>query len=173
MVSAQKAERSAADLLASHGVTTAPVDVEQLARSEGVQLIWGNLESAISGVLIREDSASILAVNKLHNPRRQRFTIAHELGHFRLHPGRLHIVDSTVRVNFRNDVSSRATDAEEIEANAFAAALLMPAAHVRAALERLQNAPGNPTRAVSQLAEQFGVSAEAMGYRLINLGLST
>ncbi|MDO8308937.1 MAG: ImmA/IrrE family metallo-endopeptidase [Actinomycetota bacterium] len=173
MTATRSAEEAAEELLAKHGFEALPVDVEQLVQLEGAQLVRENLDRSISGMLIREESVVLLAVNSGNHPRRQRFTIAHELGHLLLHPGRQHTVDSTVRVNFRDDVSSRATDSEEIEANAFAAALLMPAVQVRASLQRFQSATGNPGRVVSELAEQFGVSAEAMGYRLINLGLST
>jgi Zn-dependent peptidase ImmA (M78 family) len=90
-----------------------------------------------------------------------------------MHDG-AYIVDWTVRVNRRDDLSSMATDSQEIEANAFAAALLMPPALVRTALEQVRAPrPGNPTRLGEHLAEQFGASAEAMSYRLINLGLNT
>lgn len=75
-------------------------------------------------------------------------------------------------VQFRDEVSSLAVDPEEMDANAFAAALLMPEAqvvkHVRAEIAAGVTARG---RLVSRLAKAFNVSAEAMGYRLINLGV--
>jgi Zn-dependent peptidase ImmA (M78 family) len=172
-MSAGSAEREAAKLLRQLPVETMPVPVEEIAEHLRAAIVRERLESTISGLLLPEGGAKLIAVNSAHHPRRQRFTIAHELGHLQMHDG-AYIVDSTVRVNRRDGLSSMATDLEEIEANAFAAALLMPPALVRGALEPVR-APrlGNPSRIGEHLAEQFGVSAEAMSYRLINLGLST
>lgn len=172
-MSARTAERAAEELLAISGVREAPVDVEGIARQLGAKIVHEPLDATISGLLLREDGAKLIAVNSEHHPRRRRFTIAHELGHLQLHPGD-YIVDSTVRVNRRDTLSSMASDREEIEANAFAAALLMPSPLVRAALEQIRDSfVSNPSRVVDSLATQFDVSSEAMGYRLINLGLST
>jgi len=161
-------------LLKRHGVSEVPVDVEAIARAEGAIVLRESLDRNVSGLLLREEGSNLLAVNDTHHPRRQRFTIAHEVGHLLLHPGRPYTVDSTVRLNWRNDLSSLATDQEEIAANAFAAALLMPADAVRKAVGSLREGPAsNTARVVELLAEQFDVSAEAMGYRLINLGISS
>jgi hypothetical protein len=63
---------------------------------------------------------------------------------------------------------------KEIEANAFAAALLMPEEAVRDAVTKLRSSTAaNASRVVEVLAAEFDVSADAMGYRLINLGLSS
>jgi Zn-dependent peptidase ImmA (M78 family) len=63
---------------------------------------------------------------------RQRFTIGHELGHLTLHHGHDLILERLVRLNFRDATSSTANDEEEIEANHFAAELLMPHDFLRA-----------------------------------------
>ncbi|GGN76606.1 hypothetical protein GCM10011579_057900 [Streptomyces albiflavescens] len=64
------------------------------------------------------------------------------------------------------------TDREEIEANAFAASLLMPADLLRSELSRLPAVVRHgPERCTSALAGIFDVSDSAMGFRLINLGL--
>jgi len=59
----------------------------------------------------------------------------------------------------------------EIEANAFAASLLMPADWVEKQIKsrRLKDADDNDA-VVSELARTFGVSQQAMMYRLVNLG---
>jgi Zn-dependent peptidase ImmA (M78 family) len=68
-----------------------------------------------------------------------------------------------------------ATDQEEIDANAFAAALLMAAGWVRAAFETVvRNTTINSEDELAEvlnLAARFGVSRQAMLFRLINLGL--
>lgn len=172
-MSAGSAEREAAKLLQRLSVETAPIPVEDIAEHLGAVIVRKPLERTISGLLLRESGAKLIAVNSAHHPRRQRFTIAHELGHLQMHDG-AYIVDSTVRINRRDDLSSMATNSQEIDANAFAAALLMPPALVRSALDQVRAARrANPSRVAEQLAEHFGVSAEAMSYRLINLGLST
>jgi Zn-dependent peptidase ImmA (M78 family) len=105
---------------------------------------------------------------------RQRFTIAHELGHRALHPGRELILDVPVRVNVREKASSMASDIEEIEANAFAAALLMPQQMIRDQVNRLP--PGKrrePESTAVALAKIFKVSASALSFRLISLGLTS
>jgi Zn-dependent peptidase ImmA (M78 family) len=122
----------------------------------------------------RTDEESVIGINSSHRPRRQRFTAAHELGHLLMHPGQPLLVDSSVRVNYRDKVSSQATDAEEVEANAFASALLMPEALIREQVQDLQRAGiRGRERLVSELAVRFDVSTEAMGYRLLNLGITT
>lgn len=172
-VSTARAERAATELLDDLGIETVPVPVEDVATRLGAKIVHESLDPSISGLLLREDGSKLIAVNSEHHPRRRRFTIAHELGHLQLHPGD-YIVDSAVRINRRDALSSMASDSEEIEANAFAAALLMPAGLIRTALGGLRDSQaGNPGRVADILAEQFGVSSEAMGYRLINLGLST
>lgn len=82
-------------------------------------------------------------------------------------------LDGRARVNFRDGLSSMATDQEEIDANAFAAALLMGAGWVRSAFETVvRNATINSEDELAEvLAARFGVSRQAMLFRLINLGL--
>ena len=109
-----------------------------------------------------------------NHPRRQRFTIAHELGHWFLHPGRPYTVDSTIRVNRRDDLSSLATDREEIEANAFAASILMPEDLVQAAAQIVGSIGARTAKeAIVRLANRFEVSEDAMSFRLHNLGLTS
>jgi Zn-dependent peptidase ImmA (M78 family) len=126
-------------------------------------------------MLLREDGqAPLIGVNASQAQARQRFTLAHEIGHWRLHPGRLLTFDRPIRVNRRDNVSSMATDREEIEANAFAASLLMPEPAVRRKLIEvpLKNRHDSDL-STEWLASEFQVSTAAMGFRLINLGLAT
>jgi Zn-dependent peptidase ImmA (M78 family) len=111
-------------------------------------------------------------VNSANSPRRQRFTIAHELGHLDLHEGRQLTVDHSMRVDWRDETSSLGTDKQEVEANAFAASLLMPASLINRQI-RVHLRGNHLTRdtLIAVLARDFDVSIEAMGYRLINLGI--
>src|SRR5690242_20712862 len=107
-------------------VNEPPIPVERIARIRGTQLKYVPFEGDMSGLLFHEDGYIIIGVNELHPKTRQRFTIAHELGHLELHShDELHI-DRNYRIYLRNQLSSQAVDPAEIEANAFAAELLMP-----------------------------------------------
>jgi Zn-dependent peptidase ImmA (M78 family) len=175
VVSRLAIEKRCEALRAKHGETRAPIDVEGIARSEGLRVVRRLLDSNVSGLLIRDDGhPAVVGINQSNHPRRQRFTIAHELGHLYLHPGRPYLVDSTIRVNRRDDVSSMATNTEEIEANTFAACLLMPGDLIYDATSRLI---GPNSQDVSQLtailAARFNVSEDAMSFRLHNLGISS
>lgn len=79
-----------------------------------------------------------------------------------------------MRVNLRDKTSSMATDIEEIEANAFAAALLMPEKMIRDLINRLPASKRRePDDTATALADVFKVSTSAMNFRLINLGLTS
>lgn len=169
-----RAEDAARDLLRQHAIERPPIPVEKLASSLGLTVVHQNMDHELSGMLLRDsgDDAAVIGVNRVHTGTRQRFTIAHELGHFLLHQGRPVIVDPAIRMraNFRDARSSLATDREEIDANQFAAELLMPAAMVRWELQQLDD---DGDQLEQTLAGRFKVSVEAMTYRLINLGLAT
>jgi Zn-dependent peptidase ImmA (M78 family) len=167
-----KVERLAAQVLQEAGIAGPAVDVEELAvHTLGVTVRFEHLEPSVSGMLYRANEDAVVAVNSGHAAVRQRFTIAHELGHFKLHQGRPIIVDHLVRarVNLRDRESSLATSKEEIEANGFAAALLMPAEWIFEDVE--QRLKMKPARMIPDLADRYSVSTQAMELRLINLGL--
>jgi Zn-dependent peptidase ImmA (M78 family) len=77
-------------------------------------------------------------------------------------------VDTDFRVNWRNSVSSQGVDWNEIEANRFAAALLMPEHMLRQDLDQFKSLDRD---AVQRLASLYKVSRIAMHFRLVNLGL--
>ncbi len=148
-----------------------PVDIGRVAQHLGAQVVEERLDRDLSGLLYRDGEHVIIGVNSSHAERRRRFTVAHEIGHLVLHEGRPLVLDH-VRVNFRNAASSTATNHEEIQANAFAAELLMPAPQVIAsARAALEEGRASDAAFVRDLADGFGVSEQAMEYRLINLGL--
>lgn len=171
-----QSEKRACELLDKYRVLNPPVPVEKIAVGEGAEIARNRFEGWESGFLLRDGSRVIIGVNTRTSRRRQRFSVAHEIGHLLFHEGNL-IVDHAVRVNWRDEVSGMATDRQEIQANAFAAELLMPRGFVIDALEKYLDGVTRTGRVmshedlISQLAREFDVSAEAMGYRLINLGI--
>lgn len=173
---APRAESTAEALLVRHGITDIPVDVDKLSELCGIRVVRRRFDDGdVSGMLLRQaDTVPVIGVNDTHAETRQRFTIAHELGHWALHPGRLVIFDRPMRINRRDSVSAMATDREEIQANAFAAALLMPDRAVRQKVGELPlKQRTDPEKAAQTLAEEFYVSPVAMSFRLINLGLAS
>lgn len=179
MLSARQrgAEAAALELLEKHGLQRRfPVPVEVIANKLGVLVRRQHFEADdVSGLLLREPGETpIIGVNASNAEVRQRFTVAHELGHLSLHKGKRLVVDRAVRVNFRDSVSSLATDREEMEANAFAAGLLMPSAAVSDQLNRIvRGRQRSDSEVVDALAGKFQVSRSAMEFRLINLGMLT
>ncbi|TQM35627.1 ImmA/IrrE family metallo-endopeptidase [Pseudonocardia cypriaca] len=172
----KRATKAAEAFLEAHGIGKIPVDVERLARKAGALLRRQEFEDGdVSGILLREDGRPpIIGVNASQAGVRQRFTIAHELGHLALHPGRLVILDRPMRVNARDSISATATSREEIEANTFAADILMPERLVRAHLQTLPERFRRDSDASTEwLANEFNVSIAAMGFRLMNLGVTT
>jgi Zn-dependent peptidase ImmA (M78 family) len=172
----RQSAKQARELLHRYGVVEPPVPVEKIAVGEGAEIARHRFEGWESGFILRDGRRTIIGVNTRTSRRRQRFTVAHEIGHLLFHEGNL-IVDHAVRVNWRDEISGMATDAQEIQANAFAAELLMPREFVIDHLERYIDDVAKTGKTmshedlISQLAREFDVSAEAMGYRLINLGI--
>src|SRR5947199_10768003 len=84
----------ALELLESHHVKKPPVPVDAIAQRMGAAVIKKHSDSEISGFILRDSAKNevIIGVNESHHPNRQRFTVAHELGHLLLHRGEeLHI----------------------------------------------------------------------------------
>jgi len=144
-----------------------PVNLESLTRQLGIRLVRTALDDELCGCIERTPDGWILVVNAEHSRSRQRFTIAHELGHFVLHATDLGDGTNDTR-KYRATPVARAYNhtldyRHEREANQFAAGLLMPAAKVRQFKKALQaNDP-------EHLAELFQVSRRAMEIRLEEL----
>ena len=163
-------ERRAYALLVEHGITRPPIPIDDLARKLGARLSFEAFSSNISGLLYRDGLNVTMAINSSHATTRQRFTIAHEIGHLLLHEGPM-FVDKAMRIDRRDDNAALGTAPEEIEANGFAAALLMPAHMVIGMLTQLSRANATADEIIAALAHGFSVSSQAMEYRLVNLGL--
>ena len=148
------------------------VDVFAVAKSLGVTIAEPiAFESdQISGFLKRNsESIAEIVVNKNHNPERQRFTIAHEIGHFVLHARELLHVDDNVSAQpafFRDAESSKATKLKEIEANQFAAELLMPSDEIQDLVKQKIEAGESFDIAVLELADTYQVSQIAMTIKI-------
>jgi Zn-dependent peptidase ImmA (M78 family) len=166
-------EKKAETLIKNYQVKEIPTPLDELAEKLGIKIQFQEFEDNISGFLFREGSKNIIGVNKNQPETRQRFTIAHEIGHFILHKGNLVHVDKKYRVNFRNENSSTAVDFEEIEANTFAASLLMPEKEVKKIVKRKlsDGIDLQDSDELKKIADYFEVSLQALIIRLIRLGI--
>ena len=143
----------------ANGIATQPLDLEALVRSYGISLKRRALEQDISGHLKRTNDHWQITLNSLHHPNRQRFTLAHELAHFLLHPDQsTQFVDEKL---FRDNSFNRI----EREANQFAGALLMPEDEFRRVVRETNGA-------VSAIADYFAVSPLAVRMRARELGFT-
>lgn len=161
---------AARELLREAKVNRPPVPVERLARRRGAQVKYEPLDGDLSGMLFREEDRAIIGVNASHPKSRQRFTIAHELGHLELHQPTEIRVDHRFLVRRRDGRSSQAVDPEEIEANGFAAELLMPSSMLEADLAGF-DVDYEDEELTRWLADRYKVSLQAMAIRLTALGL--
>ncbi len=168
-IESDELESRALKLLAQARVVKPPVSVEQIADCLGLQIRLADLGEDCSGVLVRNGDRAVIGVNWSHHTNRRRFSIAHEIAHFHLHSGDTY-VDKGYRVNFRDLESGSGTKQEEVEANNFAAALLMPADWVYKAFKD-QPFDLAEDDGLEELARKFQVSTQAMTYRLMNLEL--
>jgi Zn-dependent peptidase ImmA (M78 family) len=169
-------EDKVAELLKRHGIKDAPVPVEKIANAEGIPVIEMSFPSDVSGALIKRGDIVAISVNGTQSSTRKRFTIAHELAHHVLNHVDGDHIDWHFTVIRRDRKSSDASDTQEIEANSFAANLLMPKSFVLRDIERFTNFQGEPeiTDFARQfLARKYNVSEIAMGIRLTNLGLTS
>lgn len=135
------------------------LDVERFIKDKysDIKIIKTVLASDISGKLEYKDGMWIMSVNVQHPEVRQHYTLGHELGHYLNHRGLVKSFEDAVF--FRNKQKS----SMEYMADQFAARLLMPEDDVNRLV-------CNGVRTVKEMASIFGVSLEAMKYRLEQLG---
>jgi Zn-dependent peptidase ImmA (M78 family) len=163
-------------ILSESGINKAPIPIESIAKSLGAFVIAYELGDEVSGVLVINENKGTIGYNILHPKVRQRFTIAHELGHYIMHvpksKGKQLFVDKDFIVKFRSQKSYTAHEIrQEQEANAFAAAILMPKDILLQEMksEKYYNLTEN--KLIEELAIAFNVSIQAMTYRFADLNI--
>lgn len=167
--------RRAEELLAKGEVTNPPVPVEELARHLGIVVQRQQGDDELSGFILRDPrrNFAVIGVNETHHSNRQRFTIAHELGHFLLHAGESLHVDkngSGYEVKHRDARSGEGKSVDEMEANLFAAELLMPATFLESDIADEGAFSLSDDVKIRRLANRYAVSAQALTLRLSYLG---
>jgi Zn-dependent peptidase ImmA (M78 family) len=152
------------------------INLNKLCNFYGVQLEYKRLENNISGFYVVKNDRPYIVCNQNDSVKRQRFTIAHELGHHFLHKDTPLFVNKkgglSSQIYHRNEESSTGEIRKEREANAFAAALLMPENLIEDQVFNCENTI-DIDDLINDLAEKFDVSTQAMSFRLANLGRTT
>lgn len=154
------AEQRAENLIAALGITDpAEIDIEDIAMTQGALVLEGGLTGA-EARLTSSPKLSFIRVNSsIREPGRKRFGIAHEIGHLLLHTQ-----SSPLAICTHNDlVLFHSNDKKEVEANTFAAALLMPGRMFEPQCQSSSPSLGF----VSQLAEEYHVTLTAAGMRYV------
>lgn len=115
-----KAEGTASNLLERYGYSNPKeLVLEDLAYALGIRVRKRPMDN-IEGCLLRLGKSGVILINTKAIPDRQRFTLAHEIGHWELHP------DLQQKMCSAEDMRDYYRSSEEVEANHFAASLLLP-----------------------------------------------
>ncbi len=134
----------------------APLDclLDVVEEHAGLPVVIGNLRDGVDGACAGPPDGRILWLSARTWTPRQRFTLAHELGHVRVGGH-----DSALIVDTYETMYGQTTNQWEVEANAFAAELLVP----KAAME--EEEPEPDLDALVTLAARFGTSAQMTLFR--------
>jgi len=142
-------------------------DLATVVEESGLRVVGADLpEDDLDGAIlfVAEHEAAVALINRAKPSLRQRFTLAHEYGHLLLHRDRAEIWERDL---------FRANTPEERQANAFAAAFLMP----KPLIERMYDEYGFsrkrkalPMYGWLVMTRRLQVSPHALAWRLYNLG---
>jgi len=149
-------------VLKSLGITEpGEIDLEAIAWTLGVKVKYRPLDGCEARIIGKCDTA-IVTVNSRSNLGRQRFSLAHELGHWEFHRGQYMVCRSEDIGNFSNKASTA-----EKRADNYAANLLMPNYLFRPSMRTFRNLDFDVIRKISDI---FGVSITAAAIRCIDTG---
>ena len=147
---------AAIKVLNDNFIDSPPILVHELVENYGLSVFVANFEDkGIAGYI--DINKHWIVVNKDDHVSRQNFTIAHELGHWIMHRPNVD-TDETIRIVYRKPIGGE-VDPLEIQANAFAAHLLVPDQLLQKYTDRTE----------SELAHLFNVSQSVIGFRRMNL----
>jgi Zn-dependent peptidase ImmA (M78 family) len=138
----------------------AEIDIERIAIFKNADIRYASLRG-MDGCLVRSNNAAVITIrSSLKYEGQRRFVIAHELGHFFLHPETRQIesVDSTQMNNW-----SERQETEEYEANLFAAELLMPKYFIEARITGQEPS----FKLIGHLAETFRTTLTATAVQFV------
>jgi len=137
------------------------IDLEIFASHVGATVLYEPLKNAEAMLVRQGDNALIYVDPSSRNRGRIRFAIGHEIGHLRLHAGQSQawLCHDTSRT-----LADYHNSRQEIEANIFAAHLLMPPRMFGADVEKVPFSVAG----ISRLADRYSVSFTASARRFVD-----
>ena len=138
--------------------------IEDIAMAEDLLITVGSLKGA-DGRLVRKGKNGLVRISdSITEPTRRRFTMTHELGHWMLHKN-----DSQFFLCTEGDMYDYQNNHLEVEANNFAAELLMPKRWVDSKFWQLEPSISR----IKEIADFFQVSLTAAALRFVELSKQT
>ncbi|MGW5973560.1 helix-turn-helix domain-containing protein [Streptomyces sp. NPDC055186] len=134
--------------------------LQALEQTFGVDVAKIGLPEGIDGAAWQADGFRLIMIARTRVPTRQRFTLAHELGHILARDAQDLLTETHLTPGHQKDLT-------EVRANVFAAHLLMPRSEIEAAVA----AGGLSDEHLTSLVVHFQVSPSALAARLSQLGL--
>ena len=156
-----KAEARSFALTQRFGIEAPDFSVEDIAFALGIEIEYGGISSADAWLVKNEDGKGVIRLNEnIVEPSRQRFSIAHEIGHWEMHAGVMQGYICTAK-----DLRDYGRSPEESEANWFAATLLMPKFLIPDAMLKC-----DPSfAAIRSISQEFNTSRTAAARRFVEL----
>ncbi len=160
-------------ILEKYDLLELPVDPFKLARIENIDIYNASFKKMdgdyVLGAIQKDENEDIsIYINERDPYTRKRFTLAHELGHYYL--GHLNGHENQI-VELERNAGYNTYNTLEIQANQFAASLLMEKNSVIEYYNILKKSNHAFSYILTTLSNIFGVSQQAMNFRLKNLGL--
>jgi Zn-dependent peptidase ImmA (M78 family) len=141
--------------------TASPIDIFPLAYTiPKLTLVFNPMSDHLSGMCIKNDDSPVVVINSSMSVGRQRFSMAHELFHLYFDENK-HTTVCSMKIGGGNEI--------ERAADQFASYFLMPPVALFEAFKRVQGSSKDiGIREIVKLEQYFGVSRQAMLYRLID-----
>ena len=161
----KQAVNIAEQVVTDHGFISLPVDPILIAKQKEIEVQATALDGFHGCLMLKNGVFGILYSTSIQNTGFQNFTIAHELGHYFL-PGHVEKLFASGIGIHKSKGPYQSKDLIEVEADRFAAALLMPEGLFKKAIAGIQ---GHGMSTIEDLAELCKTSLTATAYRYSEL----
>lgn len=148
-------------------------DIEKAVETFGIEIKYSDMShinstEEISGYVHVVDGSPEMVINGFQSKPRQRFTIAHELGHVLLHwkwiPGKK-LPENLVEISFRKETYSPDEKEREEQADCFAAEFLSPIDDVVNFLNDIKASNSDKKVQISMISDKYKISNPSAYYR--------
>lgn len=155
------ARNMARKVIKDYKLAEVPTDLTRVSQKLGLKYIELNDPEGIDGAIIEIESKPAIAfLNKAKPIQRQRFTLAHELGHIFLKHSKRDLYDAEDSRDIGEELTDQSKPPKEKEADTFASELLIP-------YDKLKKYEAD-INDIAKLAGIFQVSKQAMTIAVMN-----